>query len=56
MDEQNVQIGTPQPVLLGRLIVSKIYSWTDIVDVRGRTLVTSWSMDDKVPFESWVQS
>ena len=42
--------------ILGRLIVSKIYSWTDIVDVRGRTLVTSWSMDDKVPFESWVQS
>jgi len=38
---------------LGRLIVSKIYSWDDIVDEYGRTLVTSWIMGDDKPIEIW---
>jgi hypothetical protein len=40
--------------VLGRLIVSKIFSWDDIADDQGRTLVTSWVMGDDTPIENWV--
>lgn len=39
---------------IGRFVVSKIIDWQDIVDSRGRTLVSSWDSDnDRVRVE-WV--
>ena len=40
-------------VSLGRLIVSKIFTWEDIIDSHGRTLTTSWIMGADKPFEVW---
>lgn len=39
---------------LGRWNVSKILGWEDIVDARGRTLVTSWRLGDKTFTEEWL--
>lgn len=41
-------------VVLSRAVVSRIYSWNDIVDDRGRVLVTSWMMGAKEPTVAWV--
>jgi len=38
---------------LGRIEVTKIYAWEDIV-VNGKTLVTSWPMGAKQPKEEWI--
>jgi hypothetical protein len=38
---------------LGRFIVDEIHAWEDIVDIQGRTLVTSWVMGADAPTEEW---
>ncbi len=38
---------------LGRFIVDEIHAWEDIVDIQGRTLVTSWVMGASAPTEEW---
>lgn len=42
---------TPQ---LGRLMVSEIHQWTDIVNAAGQALVTSWRFGDDNYTERWV--
>jgi len=39
---------------LGRFVVSEIIQWEDIIDTRGRTLVTSWKYGDDRFIERWV--
>lgn len=39
---------------LGRVIVSRIYDWKDIMDEQGRTLVTSWVMGAETFERRWV--
>lgn len=39
---------------LGRFVVSKIVDWQDIVDGRGRTLVSSWDSDAERVRIEWV--
>jgi hypothetical protein len=41
-------------VLMGRAFVQKIYSWADITNAKGETLVTSWQMNDKQPTVYWI--
>lgn len=43
--------GTPK---LGRFVVSKILDWQDIVDGRGRTLVSSWDTDAEAVKMEWI--
>lgn len=43
--------GTPK---LGRFVVSKILDWQDIVDGRGRTLVSSWDTDAEAVRMEWI--
>ena len=38
---------------LSRFIVDEIHAWEDIVDIQGRTLVTSWVMGADAPTEEW---
>ena len=37
------------------LVVNKILGWEDIVDARGRTLVTSWTYGDNKYTERWIE-
>jgi hypothetical protein len=39
---------------LGRFMVETILSWEDIVDARGRTLVTSWPAGEDIFEEQWI--
>lgn len=39
---------------LGRFVVSKISDWADIVDRQGRTLVSSWSVENEAVKMDWV--
>lgn len=39
---------------LGRLLVQDIHQWTEIVDGRGRALVTSWRFGDDSYTERWI--
>ena len=39
---------------VGRFVIEKILDWKDIVDARGRTLVTSWPRGAKTFEERWV--
>lgn len=41
-------------VSIGRFIVSKILDWQDIVDSRGRTLVSSWDIDNDCIKMEWI--
>jgi hypothetical protein len=41
-------------VVTGRALVTRIYSWNDIMDNRGRVLVTSWMMGADEPTVAWV--
>lgn len=40
---------------LGRFVVSKILQWADIVDQRGRVLVTTWAAGDAHFTEAWLE-
>lgn len=40
---------------LGRFVVEQILQWSDIVDARGRVLVTTWPMGAKTFDETWVE-
>lgn len=40
--------------LMGRLQVEEILQWTDIVDARGRVLVSSWPLGANIYEENWV--
>lgn len=40
---------------LGRVVVSKIMQWQDILDTRGRILVTSWPMGQDHFLETWIE-
>lgn len=39
---------------LGKLVVVRIHSWDDIVNDKGQTMVSSWSMDEKNFVIRWV--
>ena len=39
---------------LGRIEVTKIHGWQDIIDDQGRTLVVSWPLGAKEPVEEWL--
>ena len=39
---------------LGQFTVAKILQWEDIVDARGRTLVTSWPAGAQQPERQWI--
>jgi hypothetical protein len=38
---------------LGRVVVSKIISWDDIIDSAGRSMVSSWQLGDNSPTIIW---
>lgn len=39
---------------VGRFVIEKILEWKDIVDARGRTLVTSWPRGAETFSENWI--